>query len=66
MKFKFNGIIWDKDKNAALCESKEGVFETDNKEIIEKLIALGYKGEGLPIVNKLEEAKKEIAGKKKK
>ena len=46
MKFyaeKDNLIVWDKLKNKALCKFNKGVFETNDKYIIDRLIELEYK-----------------------
>lgn len=46
MKFyaeKDNLIVWDKLKNKALCKFNNGVFETNDKYIIDRLIELEYK-----------------------
>ena len=40
-KFYFRGIIWDKDANKALCAADDGVYETEDKEIISKLEGMG-------------------------
>ncbi|MGF9714988.1 hypothetical protein [Paenibacillus naphthalenovorans] len=38
-------IIWDKDKNCELCTFIDGVYETEDEYIIEKLCELGYEYE---------------------
>ena len=43
IKFKGHGIVWDAERNQPLAEFADGTFETDNEEIIEKMVALGYK-----------------------
>ena len=47
MKFyaKGNLTVWDKEFDKALCHFKNGIFETKEKRIIEKLMGLGYKYE---------------------
>ena len=37
MKFYFRGIQWDGGVGKALCEAKDGIFETDDPSLIEKL-----------------------------
>lgn len=37
MLFLGNGVVWDKETNKRLCKFVDGKFETDDKEIIEKL-----------------------------
>lgn len=46
MKFYFRGIIWDKDRDKPLCEAKDGVFETEDSEMIGKLQKLEIPPEG--------------------
>ena len=46
MKFYFRGVIWDKDNNKVLCEAEDGVFETEDTIIIEKLNAMNIPTEG--------------------
>ena len=47
MKFYFRGVIWDKDKEKALCEAEDGVLETEDTYIIEKLTAMNIPTEGV-------------------
>ena len=49
MKFYGNGIVWDKEKNKRLCKFVEGEFETDDNRIVNNLVDLGYKYEGVLI-----------------
>lgn len=61
MKFKGTGIVWDAQKNKELCRFtktglRQGVFETQDKKLIEKLKKLGYEFEITE--QDLEEAKK--------
>ncbi len=37
-----SNTIWDIEKNKPLCKFTKGIFHTDNKMIIDKLIALGF------------------------
>ena len=46
MKFYGNGIVWDKSNNKPLFRFNNGVFETDEKTTIDKLIKSGYKHDG--------------------
>lgn len=39
---KQSEIVWDGEHNQALCSFSQGVFETDDKELVKKLVALGY------------------------
>jgi hypothetical protein len=43
MKFYGTGIVWNPDKEKALCQFVKGEFDTEEQDIIERLIALGYK-----------------------
>ncbi|WP_411501377.1 Rho termination factor N-terminal domain-containing protein [Bacillus thuringiensis] len=43
MKFYGHGIVWDKEKNTALCTFIDGEFETSDKRTIGLLSDLGYK-----------------------
>ncbi|EEL78644.1 hypothetical protein bcere0028_57550 [Bacillus cereus AH1271] len=43
MKFYGHGIVWDKEKNTALCAFNDGEFETADKRTIGLLSDLGYK-----------------------
>ena len=43
---KPNAILWDPSQNKTLCRFKGGVFETNNKPLAEKLVALGFEVEG--------------------
>lgn len=45
MEFLGNGIVWDKEKNKALCSFEKGKFETEDMRIIKILLSLGYKTE---------------------
>ena len=42
MKFYGNGIVWDKEKNRALCQFEKGELETEDERIISILEALNY------------------------
>lgn len=42
MRFLGVGIVWDKDKNKSLCEFKNGFYDTEIQEEIDKLLGLGY------------------------
>lgn len=58
MKFYGRGIVWDKDENKILFSfDKDGQFETEDNELIEKILKLG--------LFKTDE-KNELKGKKKK
>ena len=47
MKFYGNGVVWNPIKKKALCRfNKHGEFETDDKDIIKKLVELEYKHDG--------------------
>lgn len=50
MKFKGNGAVWDGTTSKILCHFDKGELETNDETIINKLINLGYVGEG-PIVD---------------
>ena len=55
MKFYGNGIVWDKELNKALCKfNKHGEFETDDKRVIDILVSLEYKHDGLVEVKEVE------------
>lgn len=45
MKFYGTGIVWNPDKEKALCQFVKGELDTEDAEIINKLIELGYKHE---------------------
>lgn len=55
MKFYGNGIIWDKENNKKLCKFVNGVFETNDKRIIDTLVKSGFEHDPYP-----EPTKKEI------
>ena len=38
-----NVVIWDPKKNKALCVFKNGILKTDDKQLCDTLISLGYK-----------------------
>jgi len=65
MKFYGNGneIIWDKENNKALCKFFNGIFETENIDIINYLISKNFKHEE---IKKVEEVKEEHETKSKK
>ena len=46
MKFYGNGIVWDKERNKALCTFKDGEFETKEARVKDILLDLGYKHDG--------------------
>ena len=46
MKFYGNGIVWDKERNKALCTFKDGEFETKEDRVKDILLDLGYKHDG--------------------
>jgi len=47
MKFYGNGVIWDAEKSKPLCRfDKSGVFETEDKRIMDILVNNGYKHDG--------------------
>lgn len=46
MRFYGNGVVWDAENNKPLVRFAGGVFETTDKHIADKLIALGYKHDG--------------------
>ena len=46
MKFYGNGIVWDKERNKALCTFKDGEFETKEDRVKDILLHLGYKHDG--------------------
>lgn len=48
MKFQGNGIVWDAKNNRRLIKFENGVHETDDKHVIDQLIAAGYAHEGAP------------------
>lgn len=41
-KEKTSNIIWNSDKNCPLCKFINGVYETKDKSIAEKLKKMGY------------------------
>lgn len=47
MKYKGLGreIVWDPEMGRALCQFKDGIYETQDPYIIRKLADLGYAGE---------------------
>jgi len=46
MKFYGNAIVWDKERNKALCTFKDGEFETKEDRVKDILLDLGYKHDG--------------------
>lgn len=42
MKFYGNGLVWDKVKSKPLCRFVDGVFETKDTIMAQKLVSLGY------------------------
>jgi len=46
MKFYGVGIVWNPQADKALCQFEKGELDTEDTEIIEKLISLGYKHDG--------------------
>ena len=46
VKFYGNGIVWDKERNKALCTFKDGEFETKEDRVKDILLDLGYKHDG--------------------
>jgi len=56
MKFYGTGIVWNPDKEKALCQFVKGELDTEDKDIIEKLVELGYKHDEQPI-ERLEDPK---------
>lgn len=42
MKFYGNGLVWDKGKSKPLCRFVDGAFETDDTDLAQKLVSLGY------------------------
>jgi hypothetical protein len=43
MKFYGVGAVWDKDNEKVLCVFTNGELDTDDNDIISKLVALGYR-----------------------
>lgn len=39
-------VVWDAETGKALCTFVDGVFETEDATVIEKLVALGYEHDG--------------------
>lgn len=39
---KQSEIVWDGEHNQVLCSFSQGIFETDDKELVKKLVVLGY------------------------
>ncbi len=37
-----SNIVWDTEANKPLCKFSKGVFQTNDKEVADKLSALGY------------------------
>ena len=46
MRFYGKGVVWDAENNRPLMRFAGGVFDTTDKRIADKLIALGYKHDG--------------------
>ena len=46
MKFKGHGIVWDAEKNCILCRFKDGEFETEDRDLADRLKYAGYDSEG--------------------
>jgi hypothetical protein len=42
---QYTHMVWDATENKNLCAFVDGEFETEDKTVIEKLIALGYDSE---------------------
>jgi len=42
-KYKGTGTVWDAENNKALVRFEDGVYQTDDAGIIDKMNALGYK-----------------------
>lgn len=53
-KYNGTGVVWDVEYNKALARFEDGVFQTDDAGIIDKMNSLGYKD--------IEEPKAEPAG----
>ena len=45
MKFYGTGMVWNPGKDRPLCRFKNGELDTENNDIIAKLLELGYKTE---------------------
>ena len=51
MKFYGNGIEWDSLRDKPLCEFQDGVYETEDYDVANRLIESGFRYEGeLPAV----------------
>ena len=46
MKFYGVGGVWDKDNDKMLCNFVNGELETDDNDVISKLVALNYRHDG--------------------
>lgn len=55
MKFYGNGVVWDSNKNKALCKFVKGEYETKNAYEIEYLLSKGYDNDGVQEETKEEE-----------
>jgi len=51
MKFYGNGLVWDKEKNKPLCRFVDGTIETEDTDIIKKLIGGGYDNDSAELID---------------
>jgi hypothetical protein len=52
MKFKVNGLVWDKERDKLLCQGVDGIVDTEDNEVVNKLIDLGYECSEEKVVEK--------------
>ena len=50
MKFFGNGIVWDAEKERALCTFEKGEHETVDKRTADILIGLGFENDGFGVL----------------
>lgn len=47
MRFNGHGMVWDPETDSMLCRfNKDGVLDTEDEKVINKLVSLGYPCEG--------------------
>ncbi len=62
MRFYGKGILWDNENNRRLCKFKDGFFDTEDKDKIEKLKAAGYKSDDCTVYESEDEIVYEFKG----
>ena len=45
MRFYGNGVVWNAEEDRRLCKFNNGVFNTTDQRVIDKLLSLGYKSD---------------------